>query len=302
MKRVAIAGATGFIGQALAGALARRGDEPVALIREGSKTARTVPQGIRVARYDSAHPQPAALEKFDALVNLAGETLAGYWTSAKKRRIYDSRVSTTRALVAALKACQPPPPVMVSASAVGYYGSQGDRALDESAPPGNDFLARVCIDWERESAAAESAGIRSVQLRQGIVVGRGGAVKAMLTPFKLGLGGPLGSGQQWWPWVHIDDDVRMILYAIDNPGIRGAVNSVSPDPVTNARFTKALAAALHRPAFVRAPAFGLKLLLGQFAESLLASQRVIPARARQLGFVFSHENIEQAMLDIFARI
>ena len=301
MKRVAIAGATGFIGHALAGALARRGDEPVALIREGSKNAQMLPQGTRVARYDSANPQPAAFEKFDALVNLAGETLAGYWTPAKKRRIYDSRVSTTRALVTALKTCQSPPPVMVSASAVGYYGSQGDRALDESAPPGNDFLAKVCIDWERESAAAQSAGIRSVQLRQGIVVGSGGAVKAMLTPFRLGLGGPLGSGKQWWSWVHIDDDVRMILYAIDNSGMRGAVNSVSPDPVTNARLTKALAAALHRPAFVSAPAFGLKLLLGEFAESLLASQRVIPARARQLGFVFTHENIEQAMLDIFAR-
>jgi uncharacterized protein (TIGR01777 family) len=245
-------------------------------------------------------PPPEAFDGVDAVLHLAGESVAeGRWTATQKNRIRDSRVLGTRHLVQGIAQAARKPAVLVSASAVGYYGDRGDEELTESARPADDFLARVCVDWEREAVAAEKAGVRVVTARTGIVLGAGGgALAKMLTPFKLGGGGPLGNGRQWMPWIHVADLARLYVHAAETSSIQGAMNAVAPHPVRNSEFTKALGRALHRPAFIPAPYFGLRLLFGEFAQVLFASQRVIPRVALDSGFVFQFPEIAAALREI----
>jgi hypothetical protein len=232
------------------------------------------------------------------VVNLAGESVAQRWTAAARERILSSRVQATRGLVAALHD-QPgaeSPRVLVSASAVGYYGSRGDDVLTEQAAPASDFLASVCVGWEEEARGAESFGVRVVTPRIGVVLGPdGGALQQMMLPFKMGVGGRLGSGQQWMSWIHLDDLIALIEFAIATPALHGPVNATAPHPVTNAEFTRELAAALHRPAIFPVPAFTLKLLFGEMSQVLLGSQRAIPEAAVRAGFEFRYSDVGLAL-------
>jgi uncharacterized protein len=301
MKRIAVTGASGFIGRALVAALTKRGDFVRALVRAPDKSS--FANGVDIRRLDLRNDNiadiAAAISGLDGVVHLAGESVAGRWTEARKREIHDSRELTTRNLVTAMWESANKPRVLVCASASGYYGSRGDEPLVEDSPPGSDFLAHVCIDWEREATVAEEFGTRVVRVRQGLVLGKdGGALAAMLTPFRLGVGGALGSGRQWWPWIHIEDAVELLLFALDREDLSGAINSVAPDPATNARFAQALGYALHRPSLLPAPALALKAGLGEFAGSLLASQLVLPAVAQDAEFVWKHDKLENALLDL----
>ncbi len=293
--RVAITGASGFIGRALVAALVQRGDTVVALGRDPEALPFSKPVLRRRFDPNDARPQPDAFEAVDAVVHLAGETVAGRWTARKKRAIRDSRVLGTRHVVASLAACTSRPATLLCASAVGLYGSRGDEPLEESARAGGGFLAEVCAQWEAAACDAEALGIRVARLRTGVVLGEGGALAAMATPFKLGLGGPFGSGRQFVPWIHIDDLVALYLCALDRD-LRGAINAVTPDYATSSRFSQALGMALGRPALLPAPGFALRIALGEFAGTLLASQLVIPARAIDADFSWKYPILENAML------
>lgn len=304
MKKIGVTGASGFIGSALVRALTARGDRVRAFVRDPARAA--LPPEVEVRELDLASANikdvAAGLAGLDAVCHLAGETVAGRWTEEKKRKIHDSRELTTRNLVTAMWECPQRPGVLVCASASGYYGSRGDEPLDEHARPGDDFLAHVCIDWEREAHVAEEFDTRVVCMRQGLVLGRdGGALAAMLPPFRFGAGGPLGSGRQWWPWIHLEDAIAMWIFALDREDMQGAMHVVAPDPATSARFAQALGHALGRPSLAPAPAFALKLVFGEFAESLLASQLLLPAAAQDAGFVFQHPYLEAALLDLLDR-
>lgn len=297
--KVVISGATGFIGSAVVRALQARGDQVTALSRAPDR-ARFNP-AIRVARFDpQAAPDPAPFEGADAVIHLAGETVSGRWTEERKRAIHASRVIGTRTLVDSIASCRVRPKVLVAASAVGYYGDRVDEPLLEDSAPGVGFLAGVCVDWERETARAQSIGLRAAWLRQGIVLGRdGGALDEMLSPFRAFAGGPYGNGRQWMPWIHLEDDVALFLFAMDND-VHGPINAVSPDVATSARLAHAIGHALRRPALAFAPGFALHLVLGEFASTLLASQLVLPDRALRAGFQFGHESLERALLEIIA--
>lgn len=292
--RALVTGATGFIGRHLVAQIA----EPVVLSRDPSH-AREVLGDVEVHRWaPEAGPPPAeAFGGVEAVFHLAGEPVAqGRWTAAKKHRIRESRVAGTSRLVERLASLDRRPRVLVSASAVGYYGSRGDELLDEAAAAGDDFLAEVCRAWEAASAPARSLGLRVVNPRIGIVLGAdGGALAKMLLPFKLGLGGRLASGNQWMPWIHVDDLVGLLVHAVRHDQIDGPLNAVAPAPVTNRRFTSTLAAVLRRPAVLPAPALGLRLVLGQFAEVLLASQRVEPGLAQRTGYAFRYPELKPAL-------
>jgi uncharacterized protein (TIGR01777 family) len=278
--RVAVTGASGLIGTRLSSALRARGDEVI---------------GISLR---SGPPSPDALAGCDAVVHLAGEEVAQRWTDKARERIRSSRVDGTRGLVQALAGAEPRPRVLVSASAVGYYGHRGDERLDEDATPGDDFLAQVCVGWEREANAAAEAGVRVVTVRTGVVLDKsGGALAKMLPPFRLGVGGPVAGGRQYLPWIHIDDLVGIYLAALDNEGWSGPVNAAAPEPVTNAEFSKALGRALHRPAITPVPAFAIRLLYGDMAEIVTEGQRAVPARALQLGYTYAHPDLDEALAD-----
>lgn len=299
--RVGVTGASGFIGQAVTAALRARGDFVVSFTR--SAAGRTQPSaeepGAQARQFDVGDPNadPRALEGLDAIVHLAGETVDGRWTEKKKRAIFDSRVAGTRNLVTAIGKVERRPRVLVAASATGYYGDRGDEVLDEASPPGSDFLSRVCVEWERETQAVRALGVRDVSLRTGIVLGRGGAMAKLRPLFSLGAGGPIGNGRQWMPWIHIDDLVALYLFALDRGDFDGAIVAVAPDYASNARVMTALAGALGRPAVAVAPAFALRLALGEFAESILGSQLVMPSRAQRAGFQWRHPTLEAAMAD-----
>lgn len=277
---VAITGASGFLGTHLAAALVKAGHNPVRLLR---------------------NPTPESLNTAEAVIHLAGEPVAQRWTSAAKQRIYGSRVEGTRNLVDAISKNAHRPAVLVCASAIGIYGSRGDEILKENSPPGADFLARVVVEWEDAAQSAESLGIRVVNLRFGVVLGNGGALAKMLPPFKLGVGGRLGSGRQWTSWIHIQDAVNLILFAMANGQLSSAVNATAPDPVTNAEFTRELARTLHRPAIFPAPEFALRLIFGEMAGVLLASQRVLPAAAQSAGFQFRYGELAPALANVLAQ-
>jgi uncharacterized protein (TIGR01777 family) len=246
-------------------------------------------------------PLPAeCLRDVDAIFHLAGEPVAsGRWTAKKKARIRDSRRVGTANLVRGLAAAEVRPRVLVCASAVGYYGDRRDEILDESSAPGNDFLAEVCRLWESAAAEANRFGVRVVSVRTGVVLGRdGGALAKMLLPFRLGLGGRLGGGRQWMPWVHIDDLVGLLLHAATHDAVEGPMNGTAPHPVTNREFTRLLAATLRRPALFPMPGAALKLAVGEFAELLLASQRVVPQVALRTGYAFQYPDLEPALEEI----
>jgi len=241
---------------------------------------------------------PATVSGFDAVVHLAGESVVGRWTEAKKKAIRESRVQGTRHLAAALAQAEAKPRVLVCASAVGFYGNRGDEHLREESPAGQGFLPEVCREWEGASRVAAEAGIRTVNLRIGLVLSaKGGALANMLKPFKLGLGGRIGSGQQWWSWIHVDDIVEGIHHAIRTESLSGSVNLVAPNPLRNAEFTKVLASVLGRPAFLPAPEFALRLAFGKMAaeELLLASQRVEPGKLGASGYTFRFRELRAAL-------
>jgi uncharacterized protein (TIGR01777 family) len=296
-----VTGATGFVGPRLLRLL----DAPVVLSRDPDRARRTL-GGLagRVVRWDPLEgpPSPEAFAGIDAVLHLAGESVAeGRWTKAQKAKIRDSRVIGTRHLVQGIAQAERKPSVLVSASAVGFYGDRGDEELTESAPPAHDFLADVCVEWEREALEAEAAGVRVVTARTGIVLGAGGgALAKMLTPFKLGAGGPLGSGRQWMPWIHVADLARLYVHAAATASIRGPMNATAPHPVRNSEFTKALGRQLRRPAFMPAPYIGLRIVFGEFAQVLFASQRVIPKVALDTGFVFQYPELAAALREILA--
>jgi len=296
-----VTGGTGMVGPRLLRML----DQPVILSRNPERAREKVGHlAGRIIRWDPmAGPPPAeAFAGVEAVFHLAGESVAeGRWTPAQKARIRDSRVVGTRNLVQGIAQVSDRPRVLVSASAVGYYGDRGEEELTESASPGRDFLADVCVAWEKEALAAEKLGVRVVTERTGIVLGAGGgALAKMLTPFKLGAGGPLGNGRQWMPWVHVSDLARLYLHAAEHESIRGPMNAVAPHPVRNSEFTKALGRQLRRPAFMPAPYLGLRLLFGEFAQVLFASQRVVPQVALDTGFTFQYPDIAAALKEILA--
>ncbi|MBX5465183.1 MAG: TIGR01777 family protein [Clostridia bacterium] len=316
--RVVVTGGTGLIGRALAGELAARGEEVVLLSRRPAAAAAAgLPPGVRLLPWPALPrgelallPGPRAgesgewreaLEEAEAVVHLAGESIAaGRWDGARKARLVESRLLSTRALVEALAAARRRPAVLVSASAVGYYGSRGEEELAEEAGPGDDFLARLCVAWEREAMAAEGLGLRVVRLRTGLVLAReGGALPRLLLPLRLGLGGPLGGGRQWVPWIHLEDEVGLIRWALEEERLAGALNAVAPEPVREADLVRTAGRLLRRPAWLPAPAPLLRLALGEMADALLlASQRVLPARALALGYRFRYPRLEGALASL----
>lgn len=298
--RIVVAGGTGFLGDALTSACAGAGDEVVVLTR----TARPPRDGVTYAAWSpsgEAGSWATALDGADVLVNLAGASIAdGRWTSRRKVAIWDSRLVATRALAGALALVERPPTRVISGSAVGYYGSRGDEALPEASAPGDDFLARLCVAWEKAAHAMASERTSVACIRTGLVLARrGGALPRMALPFKLGGGGVVGSGAQWMSWIHLDDWVvlvRRLMTTTDD----GAWNLTAPAPVTNADFTKTLARVLRRPALVPAPAFALRLALGEMADALLlASQRAEPARATADGYVFRYATLDDALRAVY---
>jgi uncharacterized protein len=296
--RVTVTGATGRIGTRLVARLRERGDEVTVLSRDPAKAERTL-GGVAAARWRPlAEPAPAAaLAGRDAVVHLAAEDVGQRWNEDIKRQIRQTRELGTRNLVAGLRAAEPRPDVLVSSSAVGYYGPHGDERLDEDAPAGDDFLAQVCVAWEREAAAAEALGVRVARLRTGIVLDRdGGALAKMLPFFRLGAGGPVAGGRQYMPWIHVDDLVALYLAALDGGAEwRGPVNGAAPEPVTNREFSTELGRALHRPAFAPVPGFAVRLLYGEMATIVTTGQRAVPRRAQALGFGFGHPELPEAL-------
>jgi len=277
-----ITGGSGFIGSALCRSLVADGHRVTVLTRNIERARARVPEAVfLIDRLDFA-------ENVDAVVNLAGENLAGgRWTTARKHEFVGSRIGTTKHVLNWIERQDAPPRVLVSGSAVGWYGPTGDEILDEDADIGNDFSAHLCRDWEAEAQKAEAFGVRVCRVRTGIVLGAdGGALKKMLLPFRLGIGGPMGSGRQWMSWIAREDIVALIRWLAENDSARGAFNGTAPFPVTNAEFARSLGAAVRRPAFLPAPGFALKLLLGEMADVLLTGQRVVPKRAITEGFKF----------------
>lgn len=295
-----ITGATGFVGRRLVARL----PDCVVLARDVAR-AKAILGDVNAYPWDASHcpPPPEALRGVETIFHLAGEPLAeGRWTSAKKQRIRDSRVFPTRNLIEAVMRAGFRPRTLVSASAIGYYGSRGDESLDEQSAPGHDFLAEVCQHWEDEANRGRDAGLRVVTVRTGVVLGRGGgALQRMLTPFKLGVGGVLGDGRQWMSWIHMDDLVNLLLFLAENPTIEGPVNGVSPTPVTNREFTKTLAAALHRPALFPVPKLAVRVAFGEVADVLFASQRVLPRAAQSHGFEYRFPTLVGALEEILAK-
>jgi len=293
MARVLVTGATGLVGGRLLPALLDQGLEVAAVSRRRDPP---IDPRAGLVTWDGRALPPDALAGARALVHLAGEPIFGGLPSgARHRRIRESRVGSTRRLVEAIAALPPAqrPEALVCASAVGIYGSRGDAVLDEDAPPGQGFLADVCRDWEAEAARAP---VRSVSLRTGIVLAReGGALPRMALPFRFGLGAKLGDGRQWFPWIHVADLVALVAAALRDERLEGPVNAVAPAPVRNEELTRALARCLRRPALLRVPAFALRLALGDLAEELLGSRRVVPRKAQAAGFRFAYPELEQAL-------
>jgi hypothetical protein len=303
--RITLTGATGRIGLSLVDALTRRGDDVTVLTRDPDGARGKLPAGVTAVRWDpKSGPAPAdALGGRDAVVHLAGEDVGQRWTKQVRQEILDSREQGTRNLVAGIAAAEPRPAVLVSASASGYYGPHGDEPVGERIPAGDDFLADVCVRWEREARAAEAHGLRVVTMRTGIVLdAEGGALGKMITPFKLGAGGPVAGGRQYMPWIHLDDVVAMYLRAIDDERWSGPVNVSAPHPATNKAFSKALGKALKRPAVSPVPAFALKALYGEMSTIVLNGVNMVPARATgEFGYAFAHPELDEALRSTLAR-
>lgn len=288
---IVIAGGSGFLGRRLVKHLEAEGHRAVVLSRNARDGA------IQWNPDGSPGSLPKHLDGIDAVVNLAGEALPDKrWTAERKEALRSSRVLATRTLVRAIATCAHPPRVFVSGSAIGYYGPRGDEPVTESTEPGSDFLARLCVDWEQEARIAESPRTRLVLVRTGLALAKdGGALQKMLLPFKLGLGATLGSGEQFMPWIHVDDWTAMVAWLIQDERAVGAFNATAPMPVTNRVFTRTLGQVLRRPAVFQAPAFVLRAALGEMSTMLLTGQRVLPAHAEHLGFRLTHRTLEPAL-------
>ena len=297
--KIVLAGATGFLGRPLTRALAADGHELVGLTRRPRANA-----DVREVAWQpdgTAGPWAAEIDGADVVINLAGESIAdGRWTAERKRALRDSRLRSTGSLVAAIDRATRRPALLLSSSAVGYYGPRGDEVVDETTPAGDDFLSQLSVEWEQAAQAASGRGTRVVRLRTGLVLERdGGALAAMLTPFKLGVGGPLGTGRQFWPWIHRHDWIELVRFLVARPDAEGPINATAPEPVTNEVFSKTLARALGRPSLFRAPAFALRLAMGEMADALLLTgQRVVPKRALELGYRFQYTRLEPALAAI----
>lgn len=296
--QIAISGASGLVGTALAASLTKDGHAVRRLVR-GAARGGDVAWDPETGAIDAA-----ALEGVDAVVHLAGESIAaGRWSAERKRRIVESRVKGTDLVARTIASLARRPQALVCASAVGYYGSRGDEELDETSPPGTSFLSDVCRAWESSADPARAAGIRVVHTRLGVVLApKGGALAKMLTPFKLGAGGRLGSGRQWMSWISIDDAIGAIRHALDTASLEGPVNAVAPRPVTNAEFTDTLGRVLGRPTIFPMPAFAARLAFGEMAdELLLTGQRVLPKRLLASGYAFRHAELEAALRHVLGR-
>jgi uncharacterized protein (TIGR01777 family) len=291
--KVLITGASGLVGTELQKEFAAEGHEMLLASRKEPEDERHIQWSV-----EEGFAELERLEGLDAVVHLAGENVSGLrWTEEKKKAIRDSRVLGTRNVVDALSRLNNKPRVLIASSAIGFYGERGDEEVTESSAPGDNFLAEVCRAWEAESRRAEDACIRTVLLRTGIVLSKdGGALGTMLLPFKFGVGGVIGSGRQWMSWISMDDHLRVIEYAIENEALRGAVNSVGPNPVTNEEFTKALGEVLYRPTFLPVPEFAVGMLFGEMGDALLlASTKVMPARLASAGFDFKYPDLKAAL-------
>jgi uncharacterized protein (TIGR01777 family) len=298
--KVVVTGATGTIGRAVVAALLERGDSVVALSRDASRARSVLGDEVEAHEWTDPKAVPPPAEAFasaDGVVHLLGEPVAQRWSDEAKREIRDSRVLGTRNLVAGMRSAGPRLGVIVSQSASGFYGPHGDEVVDESVGPGTDFLADVVVDWEAEARAAEDElGMRVALCRTGVVLSKeGGALETMLTPFKLGVGGPVAGGKQWMPWVHLDDVVGALLFALDNEGAAGPLNVTAPAPATNKEFSKALGRALHRPAFMPVPGFAIKLLYGEMSTIVTTGARAEPRRLEELGYEFRKPRLDEAL-------
>ena len=296
--RVVITGASGLIGSAVCDALLTRGDEVVGLTRDPAKARPKNPTvNWHAWQAEIERPAPEALEGADAVVNLIGEEINQRLTDAAKQRIRESRITASRNLLQGIEAMSGRPSTVIGQSAIGYYGDRGDQVLDEESEAGTGFAAEIPIEWEAAQREAERLGMRTVILRTGLVLAKdGGLLKELLLPFKLGVGGPLGNGRQYMSWIHLDDEVGVILWALDEERVKGVVNATAPNPVTNKEFSKALGHALNRPAFVPAPKFAVALLRGnELAETVFGGSRVLPRRATDLGYEFRYPEVGPAI-------
>jgi uncharacterized protein (TIGR01777 family) len=300
--RILITGATGFIGSALCEALDGSGHQLNVLTRDVAGARGRIPRAALPFGWDPVvgPPPPDALADVEVVINLAGEPANGRWTEEKKRTIWESRVVGTRHLVEGLRVAEPRPASLLSASAIGYYGDRGDEELLEDSAPGSDFLSSVCRDWEAAASEAEELGIVVCRPRFAIVLGRdGGAFPKLRTVTRMGIGGPIGSGRQWWSWIHIDDLVGLLLHVIEAP-VAGPLNVSTPEPVRQREFARASGRAFGRPSIVPAPSFAIRTVVGGFSVELLSSRRVIPQRAQELGYRFQHATLGSALRDLTA--
>ena len=296
--RILISGSHGLVGEALIKALETGGHEIYRLVRHAPNSESEIEWSPD--RYSIAISR---IEGFDAVYHLAGESIAsGRWNDEKKKKIRESRTKGTKLLSDALANLAQPPKTLISASAIGYYGDRGDELLTETSPPGKDFLADVCVEWEKATDHAKEKGVRVVNTRFGIILDKeGGALAKMLPPFRMGIGGRIGDGKQWMSWIALDDVIGALQFALTNDGLSGPVNFVAPNPVTNAEFTKALGRALSRPTFFPIPAFGVRLAFGEMADALLlSSQRVKPTKLADSNYQFAYSNLESALRSILA--
>jgi uncharacterized protein (TIGR01777 family) len=294
--KILMTGVTGLIGRALCQKLKSAGHTITGLSRSPEKNTKLAVD--EVLKWDGLSQLPQEyLQGVNAVVHLSGEPVAeGRWTDERKKRIRDSRIVSTRNLVDAMRVAANKPAVFICGSAVGFYGDRADEVLDENSPAGTGFLADVCKEWESEAGHARTSGIRVVEVRTGVVFARdGGALKKILPPFKMGVGGPLGNGRQWFPWIHLDDTVGLFEFALNTASLDGAINGTAPGIVTNADFTKQLGKVLHRPAFLPVPAFALNLIFGDMATVLLASQRALPKAALAAGYKFQYPELTPAL-------
>lgn len=295
--KIVITGASGFIGSLLADHLWRQRHDLILLSRNPPRES-NVTQLEWVSWIPGASGEwEKAIDGVDGIINLAGEPIAAKrWSDVQKEKIRFSRIESTKALVGAIGKAKQRPKFLISSSAVGYYGAHGDETVTEEAAPGNDYLSRVCVDWEKEARNAESYDVRVVLVRTGIVLDKNkGALAKMVVPFKLFAGGPLGSGNQWMPWIHIEDQIGLLLFLLENQNARGPFNATAPNPVTMTEFCKALGAVLNRPSWASVPGGVLTLLIGEMAEMLLNGQRAVPQAAGKLGYQFKHSNLLPAL-------
>jgi uncharacterized protein len=310
--RIIITGGTGLVGSALAKGLAQDGHDVIVLSRNPEKAAPKLSKGIRAERWDASTAEgwgPLA-DGAEVIVNLAGESIAGKgllparWTPERKRRILESRVNAGRAVTAAVEAASRKPKLVIQQSAVGYYGPHGDEVLTEDTPAGDDFLARVAVAWEKSTLPVEALGVRRVIPRTGVrlLKAPGGFLRPLLMIFNLMAGGPMGSGRQYWPWIHPADEVKALRFLMENAQASGVFNMTAPNPVTNREFVRVLGKVVRRPAIFPAPAFGVRLVLGELADALILNgQRAVPKRLEQLGFTFEFPELEGALREVISK-